>query len=403
MAKPLLVLHADLDAFYAQAEQLDDPDLRGKPVVVGPRSRRGVVLTASYEARPFGVGSGMPMARALQRCPDAVIAPPRMDRYVDLSTRVFQVFHDFSPSVEALSLDEAFLDMTGAEHEHGTPRQMGQALKQAVKDATGLVISVGISGTKYVAKVASAYGKPDGLLVIPQADAVAFLQPLPVKWLWGVGPKSVPRLEALDLHTIGDVQRADPQWLGDRLGHLGSHIHRLAWARDPRPVARRRQERSVGSQRTLMEDVSDRADICRHLRSSADRVGRRLRRKGLRAGGVRVVLKSSRFELLSRQLHLPRPTDCSETLYRAAVSQLDRFGHPGPFRLVGMAAFDLTRRGDPVQVDLFAQDARQRRLEAATDLLVKRFGKGVVVRADELGTRSAHVMGATLDALDEHR
>ncbi len=399
---PPLVLHADLDAFYASAEQLDDPSLRGKPVIVGPRSRRGVVLTASYEARPFGVGSAMPMARALRLCPDAVVVSPRMDRYVDLSKQVMAVFCDFSPSVEALSLDEAFLDMTGAEHIFGPPTAMGSKLRDAVKQATGLTISVGISSTKYVAKVASAVGKPDGLLVVPPDGALDFLAPLPIRRLWGVGPKTAPRLEAIGLHRIGDIQRADPAWLRHELGPLGDHVHALAMARDRRRVARRRAARSIGSQRTLEHDVADPADIARHLRRAADRVGARLRRKQLRARGVRVALKTTRFDLLSRQVQLRQATDVSDTLYKAAVDQLVRFDHPGPFRLVGLAAFDLEPSTAPRQVGLFADDsARRRRLEHATDLLVERFGPGVVRRADDLGRSSSSVHGPDMDALDD--
>jgi nucleotidyltransferase/DNA polymerase involved in DNA repair len=197
-AWPRIVAHADMDAFYAAVEQLDDPALRGRPVLVGPRSNRGVVLTASYEARPFGVGSAMPMAKACRLCPNALIVPPRFDRYQEVSAAIMSVFCDFSPDVEALSLDEAFLDMTGTKHLFGDPQSIGRRLKEAVRDATGgLTASVGLSAPQYVAKVASASRKPDGLTVVPPEEARAWLAPLPVSRLWGAGPKTQARLHLL--------------------------------------------------------------------------------------------------------------------------------------------------------------------------------------------------------------
>jgi DNA polymerase IV len=236
-AWPRIVAHADMDAFYAAIEQLDDPALRGRPVLIGPRSDRGVVLTASYEARPFGVGSAMPMARARRLCPNAVIIPPRFDRYQEVSRTIMRVFSNFSPEVEAISLDEAFLDMTGAEQLFGEPQSIGRRLKDAVREATGLTASVGLSATKYVAKVASACQKPDGLTVVPPEEARAWLASLPVSWLWGVGPKTQTRLHHLGLHTIGEVADADPAFLSAKLGGTGLHFQSLAQAEDPRQVS----------------------------------------------------------------------------------------------------------------------------------------------------------------------
>src|SRR6478736_3556443 len=207
---PRIIAHADMDAFYAAVEQLDDPSLRGRPLIIGPNSNRGVVLTASYEARPYGVHSAMPMARARKLCPDALIVPPRFDRYTEISEQVMKVFGNFSPEVEALSLDEAFLNMSGSEHLFGNPASIGRKVKDAVKEATGLTVSVGVSGTKYVAKVASDYGKPDGLVVVPPNDAEAWLAPLPVSRLWGAGPKTQQRLIALGFNAIGDIAAAEP-------------------------------------------------------------------------------------------------------------------------------------------------------------------------------------------------
>src|SRR4029078_8733427 len=228
-AWPRGVAHAHMDAFYAAIEQLDDPSLKGRPLLVGPPSARGVVLTASYEARPYGVGSAMPMATARRMCPNAVIVPPRFDRYQEVSETIMRVFSNFSPDVEALSLDEAFLDMTGSEQLFGGPQSIGNRLKAAIREATGgLTASVGLSATKYVAKVASACQKQDGLTVVPPDDAKAWLAPFPVSRLWGAGPKTQARPPQLGLHTIGDVCEADPLFLSAGLGTAGLHFHALA-------------------------------------------------------------------------------------------------------------------------------------------------------------------------------
>src|SRR3990170_2253873 len=382
---PRIVAHADMDAFYAAIEQLDDPTLRGRPLLVGPPSARGVVLTASYEARPYGVGSAMPMAQARRMCPDAVIVPPRFDRYQEVSTTIMGVFANFSPDVEALSLDEAFLDMTGSEQLFGDPESIGRRLKAAIREATGgLTASVGLSATKYVAKVASACQKPDGLTVVPPEKAKAWLAPLPVSRLWGAGPKTQARLHHLGLHTIGDVANADPQFLSAKLGSAGVHFHTLAQAEDPRPVIGRRASKSVGSEHTLDKDVREKAEIKLHLRRSAEAIGRRLRQKRYVAVGGGGKNKTTGFQILTRQCRLSEPTDVTERLYSVGVDLLNEFDHPGPFRLVGMVAYDLVGIEDRVQLDLFGTLARQRRLEVAIDELAERYGADVVHRANDL-------------------
>jgi DNA polymerase-4 len=398
-----VIVHADLDAFYAAVEQRDDASLRGKPVLVGPKSRRGVVLTASYEARPYGVGSAMPVAEALRRCPHAVIVPPRFERYEEISKQVMDVFGDFSPAVEPLSLDEAFLDMSGSEHIFGPPEMIGRKIRDAVLEATHLNISVGISATKYVAKVASAHGKPKGLVVVPPDMAVAWLAPLPVDRLWGVGRKTTAKLHALGLTTIGDIAASDERELRLRLGTAGQQFYKLAHAVDPRQVNRGRAAKSIGSDRTLGEDVVHRADIELHLRRAADRIARRIRAKSYVARGIRVRLKTTKFELLSRQRRLPKPADTADTFFEVSRQLLDAFDHPGPFRLVGLAAFDLDRRRQPLQSDLF-EDRRRRDLETTIDCLTARFGEGVVVRAKDL-RRSGAILdgGPDLDFLDAPR
>jgi DNA polymerase-4 len=391
-----------MDAFYAAIEQLDDASLRGRPLLVGPPSARGVVLTASYEARPYGVGSAMPMAKARRMCPNAVIIPPRFDRYQEVSATIMRVFSDFSPDVEALSLDEAFLDMTGSEQLFGDPESIGRRLKAAIRDATGgLTASLGLSVTKYVAKVASAFQKPDGLTVVPPEEAKAWLAPLSVSWLWGAGPKTQARLHQLGLHTIGDVAHADPRFLSTKLGSTGVHFHTLAHAEDPRAVIGRRASKSIGSEHTLDEDVHNKADIRFHLRRSADTVARRLRKKNSAAFGVGIKLKTTEFQILTRQHRLSEPTDVAERLYAVGVALLDHVDHPGPFRLIGLVAYDLVDIDDVAQLDLFSTLARQRKLEVAIDGLADRFGTNVVYRADDLNKPPRTRLAPTLDVVDD--
>jgi len=392
-----------MDAFYAAIEQLDDASLRGRPLLVGPPSARGVVLTASYEARPYGVGSAMPMAKARRMCPNAVIVPPRFDRYQEVSATIMRVFSDFSPDVEALSLDEAFLDMTGSEQLFGDPESIGRRLKTAIREATGgLTASVGLSATKYVAKVASARQKPDGLTVVPPEEAKSWLAPLSVSWLWGAGPKTQARLHHLGLHTIADVADADAGFLSAKLGSAGLHFHTLAQAEDPRPVIGRRASKSIASEHTLDEDVREKAHIKFHLRRSADTIGRRLRKKNYVAFGVGIKLKTTEFQILTRQHRLSEPTDVAERLYQVGVDLLNHIHHHGPFRLIGLVAYDLVDLDDVVQLDLFSTLARQRKLEVAIDGLAERFGTNVVYRADDLNKPAAMRLAPTLDFLRDH-
>ena len=386
---PRVILHADMDAFYASVEQHDDPALRGRPVLVGGKGRRSVVSAASYEARPYGCRSAMPMGEALRRCPDAVVVTPRIGRYAEVSACIMDVFHDFSPLVEPLSLDEAFLDMTGSERLFGPPDEMGRRLKTAVREATdGLTISVGASVTKFVAKVASDLQKPDGLTVVAQGDVRSFLAPLPVSRLWGVGEKTLQRLQALGLATMGDVAAAPARVLST-LGSLGDHIRRLATGDDPREVIPDRDPKSVGAEVTLEEDVIGAAALRPHLIRSADTIARRLRADGWMAGGVRVKLKTARFRLLTRQAALRTPTDAASELLDAVDALLAEFDLTVPMRLVGLAAYDLRPNDAPVQADLFldAAHARTQRLDQAVDALKARFGKDAVKRASELAER----------------
>jgi len=399
-----VIAHADMDAFYAAVEQLDDPRLRGRPLLVGSDSARGVVLTASYEARPWGVGSAMPMQRARRLCPDALVVPPRFERYQEISALVMDALGGFSPLVEPLSLDEAFLDMTGMTRLFGDPIAIGRRIKAAVRECTGgLTASVGISATRYVAKVASGFRKPDGLTIVPPTEMRAWLAPLPVSSLWGAGPKTSERLRGLGFDTIGQIASAQPASLERALGALGRRFHSLANGVDPREVVGSRRAHSVGSERTLNTDVVARPDIEAHLRLAADTVAQRLRRSQRRARGVRVKLKTTDFRVVTRQGVLSEATDVAAVLFARACTLLDEVGDVGPFRLVGLAVYEL----DAVsiaesQLDLLPEAGRrERRLETAIDALVGRFGAGVVQRAGDLGRDRGVGVASNLDFLHE--
>jgi DNA polymerase-4 len=397
-----VIVHADMDAFYAAVEQLDNPRLRGRPLLVGSDSARSVVLTASYEARSSGAGSAMPMQRARQLCPDALVVPPRFERYQQVSEIVMDTLGTFSPLVEPLSLDEAFLDMTGSSRLFGDVDRIGRRIKAAVRDRTGgLTVSVGISATRYVAKVASGFRKPDGLTIVPPLEMREWLAPLPVSSLWGAGPKTTERLRALGFETIGQVARAEPASLDRSLGALGRRFFALANGIDPREVVASRRAHSIGSERTLHVDVTARSDLEAHLRLAADSVAKRLRRSQRCARGVRVKLKTADFRVLTRQGLLAEPSDVAAVLFERAAALLGEFDHRGPFRLVGLAVYELDASAAP-QLDLLpAAGLRERRLETAIDALVSRFGSGVVQRAGDLQRDRGVGIAANLDFLHD--
>ena len=385
---PRIILHADMDAFYAAVEQLDRPELRGKALLIGGTGPRGVVSTASYEARPFGVGSAMPMAVARRRCPHAIVLPPRFERYHAVSKVVMRTLGTFSPLVEPLSLDEAFVDMTGCEALFGAPRAMGEAVRRAVFEATGLTVSVGASTTKYVAKVASDARKPDGLTIVDPDEVTGFLHPLPIDRLWGVGPRTRARLRARGLDTIGDVAAAPLEHLERWFGNLGAHIHALAQGRDDRPVIAERDAKSIGSENTLDTDIVGEAAIRPWLLRAADTVARRLRAEGLAARGVRVKLRTADFRLHTRQTVLGTATHATRAIVEAAERLLHEFDSSVPVRLVGVAAFDFREGGgDEVhQLDLFdaAHEEHDERLDRTLDVVHERFGEGALTRARHL-------------------
>ena len=376
-----------MDAFYASVEQRDDPALRGKPVIVGGRSRRGVVLAASYEVRPMGVRSAMSMAEAVRRAPNAIVVAPRHDRYAQASDEALAILRRFTPLVEPLSLDEAFLDVTASRGLFGDGRTIAAAIKADVRREIGLTVSAGVAPCKFVAKVASDFGKPDGLLVVQPEDVAAFLDPLPVERMWGIGPKTAPKMRALGYATIGDLARAGEVVLERVLGAWGAEVARLARGSDDRSVVANGFARSIGAELTYEEDLVGADAIARTLLGHAGRVARRLLRAGLSARTVAVKIKYSDFTLRTRRATLPEPVQDTDSIYRAAVDLLGRVPIEGRrVRLTGVSVSGI--EGGPPIATLFpdAQAAKRRSLEEVTARIAERFGdESAVMRASLIG------------------
>ena len=341
------IIHADLDAFYASVEQLDNPALRGRPVVVGgPAESRGVVAAASYESRAFGVRSAMPMSRALRLCPDAVRISPRFDRYGEMSKQVMSIFRTVTPLVEPLSLDEAFLDVSGREKFHGGQRPLAVFLKADVKKRTGLTVSVGLGTNKTVAKIASEKGKPDGLVVVPPGEEASFLARLPVRSLWGVGPRAEEALARMGIRTIGDLAGADAAALTAAFGVRGEWFQRMASGKDDRPVETEHERKSVGAETTFPRDLEDGPELRRVLADVAEDVSRRLRDHGATARTVVLKLRYANFRTITRQTSLAEGIDSADELAAAAGALLDKTARPGDrFRLLGIHGTNLQPQG----------------------------------------------------------
>ena len=344
------ILHADFDAFYTSVEQLDDPSLRGLPVVVGGRPEtRGVVASASYEARRFGVRSAMPMRTALYRCPQAIRVSPRFQRYQQVSSRVMAIFHQITPLVEPLSLDEAYLDVTDWVTPESPPERIAAELRERVHSELGLTISVGVATSKSVAKIASDINKPDGLTVVPPGSERTFLAPLPVGKLQGIGPKTTTRLKGDGIETVGDLGSKSEEWLAAHFGRTGPYMRRLALGQDDSPVEVRRERKSVSAETTLAHDTGDPEVLLDLVDRLSQRVGSHLDAKGIRGQTVRVKLRLSDFTTFTRQATLPEPVGSPEAIASAAGRLLRRELLEGRlFRLVGVGVSGFERKDQNV-------------------------------------------------------
>lgn len=384
------ILHVDLDAFYASVEQLLDPRLRGRPVLVGG----GVVLAASYEARAFGISAPMGIRAALSRCPQAVVVAGSFGRYLDFSEQVMEICRDATPVVEQISVDEAFLDVSGTEHLLGTPRQIGAQIRRRVREEIGLPISVGIARTKFLAKVASGQAKPDGMVEVLAADELTWLHRLPVRVMWGVGPVTERALAEFGIGTVGELARIPVELLAGRLGRATAHhLHALAHNRDPRPVVGRTAGKSVGAQSALGHGTRDRADLSAVLLGLSDRVARRLRRKHLAGRTITVRARLEDMSSHTRASTLTTAISTTSGLHHAALPLLESamVGTTGPITLVGISVSRLEHRmhlqlelpfdeGDPTRAGS-ARGASALRIDEQIDAARARFGTDAVGRA----------------------
>jgi len=390
------ILHADMDAFYASIEQRDRPELRGRPVIVGATSARGVVSAASYEARKFGVRSAMPGFRARALCPEGVFVAPNMARYAEVSEQVHAVFSEFTPEIEPIALDEAFLDITGSERLFGGPLQLATQLKQRVRERTGLAVTVAVAPNKLVAKIACTSAKPNGLRIVAPHEVRALLDPLPLRRLWGVGPVLAQRLERLGLKTLGELVRYDARQLARELGERAADLQALAAGRDSRPVVSERAAKSIGEESTFDVNVLERDVVSAALTAHADEVARRLRRSGYVGFTITLKIKLGQsrtrraaripgedgdepvYPLLTRAKTLPLPTDDGHVIRAVVLELWDAAKISEPVRLLGVSVSRLNA-SQAAQLDLFTETTRpKRQLGAALDAIRERFGRDAI-------------------------
>lgn len=379
------ILHVDMDAFYAAVEVLDDPSLRGLPLIIGAPDGRSVVSSASYEARRFGVRAAMPVGQALRLCPNAKIVPPNFPRYQEISATVMEIFESITPLVEPLSIDEAFLDVRGVRRLWGSPGEVAQLIRRRVQSEVGITCSVGVASTKHVAKMASTLSKPDGLLIIPGAATQRFLDTRPVRAMWGVGPKAAEALESRGIRTIADVRMTAPDVLERAVGAASAvRLRALARGEDAREVETTRVEKSIGHEETFDHDVDDREFLRSELLRLADRVATRLRRAGWEAGAVAIKVRFADFTTVTRSQTLSEPTSVGQRMGEIAQGLLEHVDRRDPVRLIGVRAERLRESGGVSA--LWDDDAEWRRIEGALDDARARFGARMITRARHVGT-----------------
>lgn len=383
-----VIAHIDMDAFYASVERLDNPELEGKPVIVGGSSKRGVVSAASYEARKFGVHSAMPIFQARRLCPGGIFLPVRMRRYVEVSRVVMKCLGGFSPLVEQVSVDEAYIDLTGTEGLFGHPVDAARSIKRCIHETTSLTCSIGLSTSKLLAKIASDMDKPDGLTVIPPGEVMSFLDSLAIGKVPGIGKKSEEELTKLGVARIGDLRRFEREFLVERFGKFGERLLRIASGGVDSPVVPYTAPKSISGEVTLEEDTRDFSKIKGILLAQSDRVARRLRKQGFRGRTVTLKLKTGDFKTLTRSSTLESPVHLADVIYREAVKLLEAEGLKKKVRLVGVGVGKLEPASESGQLPLFhegsGREKKLERAERAMDEIVDRFGHGAVKRGSQL-------------------
>jgi len=377
------IIHLDMDAFYPSVEVLDNPALKGKPVIVGGSKERGVVSSASYEARKFGIHSAQPIAKAKRLCPGGIFLPVRMSRYQEISKQVFKIFHRFTPLVEPISIDEAFLDVTDSIRLFGQPGNIAKKIKQIILTETGLTISAGVAPSKFVAKIASDIDKPDGLTVVHPDDVRDFLDPLPVKKMWGVGKVSQRLLSRLNIHNFRDLRQTPVKVLEKKFGKHGVKIHLLAMGVDERDVIPDHDVKSIGHEQTFLQDIISLDTVQKELLALGSKVARRMRQKGLKGKTITLKVKYSDFVQITRSVTLPKSIDDGSEIYSVACRLLKKTGvTKKPVRLLGISLSQLSCLGTGTQLSLFDQDRssqERQRLNTALDSLYEKYGDKSVV------------------------
>ena len=383
------ILHVDMDAFYASIEQLDHPEYKGRPVIVGADPKggtgRGVVAACSYEARKFGVRSALPISRAWKLCPKGVYVRPRMKRYVEVSHQVMDVFRRYTDLVEPLSIDEAFLDITGSTALLGAPDKIAQSIKTEIRETTGLTASIGLASNKFVAKVASDLKKPNGFVIVGEREVEEFLRELPISRLWGVGPKTEVRLHEMGFRTIGQLASASRESLVQSLGSLGEHLYQLSHGRDDRPVIPDGEPKSCGTETTFDEDTDDREFLLRTILELSDHVAERLRKDECRARKVTLKLRYSNFSTHTKQHSLDKLIQTGEEIAAVARRLFSQFPLDRKIRLIGVSTGDLHRDdGDPQQLALFEPSNQNEKLSHTVDEIKQKFGADSLRRGSQL-------------------
>ena len=377
-----VIIHLDMDAFYPAVEVLDNPDLLGKPVIVGGGDKRGVVSSASYEARKFGVHSAQPVRTAGRLCPDGIFLPVRMSRYKEVSKQIFQVFRRFTPLVEPLSIDEAFLDVTGSERLFGRPEDIARKTRQAVFEEIGLTVSAGVAPSKFVAKIASDMDKPDGLTIVPPDRVREFLDPLPIKKMWGVGEKTRKALTRLNVHSFKDLSLMPVEVLERRFGKHGVKMHLLSMGIDEREVVTTHDQKSIGHEVTFPEDILEIQEAKKQLLSLAHRVAHRMRRENTLGRTITLKVKYADFVQITRSRKIPKATDDGPEIYSTACCLLEKTDTgKRPVRLLGISLSLLSQHGSGEQISLFNETGKSQKrhsLNTAVDSLVDKFGKGSI-------------------------
>lgn len=384
-----IILHIDMDAFFASVEQMDDPSLRGKCVVVGGKSNRGVVAAASYEARKYGIHSAMPIFQARQRCRTLVIVPPRRKRYVELSRRIMSILRGFSPLVEPISIDEAFVDITGCRRLYGAPDHIAMAIKDKIHHDVGLTCSIGVAPNKFLAKIASDLDKPDGLSVLPPEKVSEFIDHLDVQKVPGVGRRAGQILSSLGIQTLGQVRQCPESLLLKKLGKFGHRLRALSRGEDNSRVTPHSQAKSISTESTLSQNTLDRELLRGYLLSQSQSVSRELRRKQVRCRTITLKIKTADFKLYSRSRTLSRPVQSAERIYQVALELFRQFSLTKAVRLIGVGAGALQPVFQPVQAELFpdgqqVRDRKWEKVDRAMDAVAERFGDRAVTRGGRI-------------------